>query len=62
MTPDTNFIIDRHPRHEHVWFAAGFSGHGFKFAPAIGAALADMAITGSTTLPVEFLRMGDRFR
>ena len=62
MTPDINFIVDRHPEHENVWFAAGFSGHGFKFAPAIGAALADLAVMGSTTKSMDFLRMGNRFR
>jgi sarcosine oxidase len=55
MSPDENFIVDRHPRDERVVFAAGLSGHGFKFAPALGAALADLAAQGSTRLPVEFL-------
>ena len=41
-TPDTDFIIDRHPTSPRVAFAAGFSGHGFKFAPAIGEMLADL--------------------
>jgi sarcosine oxidase len=56
MTPDEHFVIDRHPLFDGVCFAAGFSGHGFKFAPAIGEALADLAITGSTTLPIAFLQ------
>jgi glycine/D-amino acid oxidase-like deaminating enzyme len=42
MTPDTDFIIDRHPASPRVAFGAGFSGHGFKFAPAIGELLADL--------------------
>ena len=37
-------VIDRHPEHEHVVFAAGFSGHGFKFAPVVGDHLADLAL------------------
>jgi sarcosine oxidase len=57
MTPDCHFIIDRHPEYENVYFAAGFSGHGFKFAPAIGQALADLALDGRTEVPVEFLRL-----
>ncbi|HMC65078.1 MAG TPA: N-methyl-L-tryptophan oxidase [Gemmataceae bacterium] len=61
MTPDWNFIIDRHPNHANVHFAAGFSGHGFKFAPAIGQALADLALTGRTSVPVEFLKIAGRF-
>ncbi|HYO29490.1 MAG TPA: N-methyl-L-tryptophan oxidase [Thermomicrobiales bacterium] len=40
MTPDRNFVVDRHPGHENVLIAAGFYGHGFKFAPAIGELLA----------------------
>lgn len=44
MTPDEDFIVDRHPEHANVTFAAGFSGHGFKFAPAMGEHLADLAL------------------
>ncbi|MBX3394651.1 MAG: N-methyl-L-tryptophan oxidase [Phycisphaerae bacterium] len=54
-TPDDHFIIDRHPRHEQVLIAGGFSGHGFKFAPIVGSALADMAINGGTNEPIDFL-------
>jgi N-methyl-L-tryptophan oxidase len=36
MTPDEHFVIDQHPTLERVAFAAGFSGHGFKFASAVG--------------------------
>lgn len=43
MTPDEDFIIDRHPQHSNVSIAAGFSGHGFKFAPVVGEHLADLA-------------------
>ena len=57
-SPDGHFILDRHPRHERVIVAAGFSGHGFKFASVIGEALADLASTGQTALPIGFLRMG----
>ena len=56
MTPDEHFIIDRHPAHANVLFAAGFSGHGFKFAPVVGSALADMVIDGETDEPIGFLR------
>ena len=44
MTPDEDFIVDRHPEWPHVVVAAGFSGHGFKFAPAIGEHLAALAL------------------
>jgi len=51
-TPDDHFIIDRHPNHANVLIAGGFSGHGFKFSPVVGQALADLAIDGRTDLPI----------
>lgn len=57
LSADENFIVDRHPDHEQVVFAAGLSGHGFKFAPVLGEALADLALTGKTALPIEFLAL-----
>ena len=56
-SPDHHFILDRHPAHERVTLAAGFSGHGFKFATVIGEALADLATRGRSELPIEFLRL-----
>lgn len=61
MTPDGHFIVDRHPRYEQVLFGAGFSGHGFKFAPVIGEVLADLALEGKTGRPADFLRLEGRF-
>lgn len=55
MSPDAHFIVDRMPQCEHTYIAAGFSGHGFKFAPVLGEALADLAMTGATDLPIAFL-------
>ncbi len=46
MTPDEHFVVGTHPHHPTVTLAAGFSGHGFKFAPVIGEALADLATRG----------------
>ena len=40
-TPDTHFILDRHPGYDNVWIAGGGSGHGFKHGPVIGAYLID---------------------
>lgn len=54
-SPDGHFIIDRHPARENVIVAAGFSGHGFKFASVIGEVLADLAERGETSHPVGFL-------
>jgi glycine/D-amino acid oxidase-like deaminating enzyme len=61
MSPDENFIVDRHPQHANVVFAAGLSGHGFKFVPVLGRALAEFALAGGTELPIGFLSL-DRFR
>jgi glycine/D-amino acid oxidase-like deaminating enzyme len=57
MTPDDDFIVDHHPEFTNVVFAAGFSGHGFKFAPLIAVALADLLQQGKTSLPIDFLSL-----
>lgn len=57
MSPDENFLVDRHPEHANVCFAAGLSGHGFKFTGVLGAALADWVLEGRTKLPIEFLSL-----
>ena len=57
-SPDGHFIIDMHPEHDSVVIACGFSGHGFKFAPVMGEALADLAQYGKTSLPIQFLSLG----
>jgi len=49
-TPDDHFLIDRHPAHEQVVVASPCSGHGFKFASAIGEALAELLSEGRTRL------------
>ena len=46
LTPDRHFVIDEHPACQNVAIAAGFSGHGFKFAPIVGEALANFATEG----------------
>ncbi|MBA4192217.1 MAG: N-methyl-L-tryptophan oxidase [Planctomycetaceae bacterium] len=48
VSPDRHFVIDVHPAHPQVSVACGFSGHGFKFASAVGEVLADLAETGTT--------------
>jgi glycine/D-amino acid oxidase-like deaminating enzyme len=51
MTPDEDFVIDRVPGHENVVLAAGFSGHGFKFAPVVGELVADMLMDREPEFP-----------
>lgn len=55
MTPDAHFVVDRHPRHPQVAFAAGLSGHGFKFTCVLGEVLSQLALDGGADLPIEFL-------
>jgi glycine/D-amino acid oxidase-like deaminating enzyme len=44
QTPDSHFILDRHPQNENVWIAGGGSGHGFKHGPAVGQLMADLIL------------------
>lgn len=48
MTPDTDFILDHYPAQRRIAIGAGFSGHGFKFAPAIGEMLASLVLDPET--------------
>ena len=61
LTPDSHFVIDRHPEHPNVILCGGFSGHGFKFAPVIGEIAADLAIDGQSRHAIDFLSLR-RFR
>ncbi len=42
-----DFLIDRHPEMENVWFAGGGSGHGFKHGPAVGEYVAGQLLGGA---------------
>ncbi|HEX5824594.1 MAG TPA: N-methyl-L-tryptophan oxidase [Candidatus Limnocylindrales bacterium] len=55
-TPDRHFVLDVHPKVAGVAYASACSGHGFKFAPVIGAILADLALTGATRHPIDQFR------
>lgn len=54
-SPDSHFILGPHPRDRRILLACGFSGHGFKFASVMGEVMADLATTGRTDLPIDFL-------
>jgi sarcosine oxidase len=51
--PDGHLIVDRHPEHPRVALASPCSGIGFKFAPAVGEGLAQLALEGAA--PAELL-------
>jgi sarcosine oxidase len=57
MTPDEHFVIDTHPEFPQVTLAAGFSGHGFKFASVLGEVLADLATDCSPTYDLELFSL-----
>lgn len=54
---DHHFLVDRHPLSDRVVFAAGLSGHGFKFAPVLGETLAIMTLEDRTPAEWEFLSL-----
>jgi glycine/D-amino acid oxidase-like deaminating enzyme len=47
QTPDSHFIIDRHPVAAKVWIVGGGSGHGFKHGPAVGEMVAELILKES---------------
>jgi glycine/D-amino acid oxidase-like deaminating enzyme len=44
QTPDSHFLLDRHPKNENLWLIGGGSGHGFKHGPAIGELMAELIL------------------
>lgn len=61
VTPDSRFVIDRHPDSERILVASPCSGHGFKHSAALGEALAELALDGASRLdlaPFSLARFG----
>ncbi|MEV7866651.1 N-methyl-L-tryptophan oxidase [Streptomyces sp. NPDC088124] len=54
MAPNNRFAVGRLPGEKRVLVVAACSGHGFKFGPALGAALADLA-EGKERADLDFL-------
>jgi sarcosine oxidase len=50
-TSSGDFLIDRHPSLENVWFAGGGSGHGFKHGPAVGEYVASQMLHNAEPEP-----------
>src|SRR3954465_6288949 len=57
-TPDHDFIVDWHPRHPNVLVSSPCSGHGFKFASAIGELQADLLTDRPTRFDLSPFRLG----
>lgn len=55
-TPDSHFIIDRHPGAANVWVAGGGSGHGYKMGPVIGEMIASLVLGDAKPDPSFALR------
>jgi len=49
ISPDSRAVIGPVPEAAGLYVAAGFSGTGFKTAPAVGAAMAELILTGRST-------------
>ena len=50
-SPDSNYLIDRHPGASNVWIVGGGSGHGFKMGPAIGEVVGSLVLGESQPDP-----------
>jgi sarcosine oxidase, subunit beta len=63
MSPDTRAIIDAAPGIAGLYLAAGFSGTGFKKAPAVGLGLSELIVNGKATsvdlAPFRFSRFAE---
>jgi sarcosine oxidase len=52
-TPDEHFIVDHLPGTPQVLLISACSGHGYKFAPALGEIAADLVVDGATRHAIE---------
>lgn len=57
-TPDTHFLIDFHPSFPNVLISSPCSGHGFKFASAVGELQADLLLDGRGAFDSSAFRLG----
>ena len=61
-TPDLHPVIDKVDGIEGLYICTGFSGHGFKLAPAVGNVMAELMLDGAaSTVNIRALKM-DRFK
>ena len=56
FTPDWNPLLGWAPGVENLYLALGWSGHGFKLAPAVGEVVADEALGRAPAIDVRALR------
>ena len=60
VTPDHQPVIGPVSEHDGLWVAAGFSGHGFMMAPAVGRIVADGITERRSDSALDFFAL-DRF-
>jgi glycine/D-amino acid oxidase-like deaminating enzyme len=59
VTPDSQPVIDRIEQVPGLYCAVGFSGHGFKIAPAVGRIMAELVLDGDCrTYDINMFRHG----
>ena len=56
-TPDGDFVLDWHPDAPEVLICSACSGHGFKFAPAIGETIASLVSRGTSAFDLSPFRI-----
>ena len=61
ISPDNNAILGRVPELEGFYVAGGHSGHGFQHGPIVGKLMAELILTGRTTIDIGALGI-ERFR
>jgi sarcosine oxidase len=57
MTPNENFILDRHPADSRIVIVGGLSGHGFKFTVLLGQIAATLATDGEAPYDLSRFRV-----
>jgi sarcosine oxidase subunit beta len=57
-SPDGSPVLSPSLRHDGLFHAFGFSGHGFQLGPAAGAVLAELALYGRTETDISALGIG----
>jgi sarcosine oxidase subunit beta len=60
IIPDQFPVIGRSPSAPGIFYAFGFSAHGFQLGPVVGKIMADLVTEGRTEFPIEAFR-ADRF-
>jgi sarcosine oxidase, subunit beta len=61
ISPDNNAILGAVPELAGFYVAGGHSGHGFQHGPIVGKLMAEMILTGHTTIDIRTLGI-ERFR